>query len=303
MELRQMRYFIGIVDAGSMTRAADVLGVAQPSLSAHIARMEDECDVQLFERLPRGIRPTDAGMVLYHKARAILADVDQAMDDVRAVSSAVSGQVHLGLTGTINSALAVPLIKAAQNCFPHLQIVISEAMSGFVQEWVVSGKIDLGVIYGDQDRAGLTSERLFEEDLVAITSPDDPSRRFVDLASSRPFILPGKTHGLRVAIDDCLSRLNLAVTAKFEVASYQNIVDFTKAGFGASILPKHAVSQSIAQGSLRAIAFGNPSMTRIASIVTPTVKAKSVRTMAVENLLREVVSDLVQAGAMDGVRL
>ncbi|MCR8551036.1 LysR substrate-binding domain-containing protein [Salipiger sp. P9] len=303
MELRQLRYFIGIVDAGSMTRAAEVLCIAQPSLSAHIARMEEELEAALFDRLPRGIRPTEAGMVLYQRAQEILASVDQAVAELRTVSSSLSGKVHLGLTGTINGALAVPLMTAARDRFPLLQIVISEAMSGFVQDWAAGGRIDLGVIYGDRDLKGLASERLFVEELVALTAPDDPARSFGELAASRPFILPGQAHGLRQTIDNCLSRLGLSVDAAFEVASYQNIVDFTIAGFGASILPRHAVARELSEGRLRAVAFGDPPMTRVASIVTPTTKARSVQTMAVESLLKDVVADLVGAGGWHGVRL
>lgn len=303
MDLRHLRYFIGIVDAGSMTQAADRLGVAQPSLSAHIARMEEELETALFDRLPRGIRPTEAGRVLYLRAQAILASFDQAMAEVRGVPGRVSGKVHLGLTGTINSVLAVPLMTAARDRFPLLQIVISEAMSGFVQDWVAGGRIDLGVIYGDQDLPGLTSERLFVEELVAVTTPEDPSQSFAELAARRPFILPGQAHGLRMTIDACLARMGLSVDAKFEVASYQNILDFTVAGFGASILPWHAVAAGVAGGRLRAVPFGDPPMTRVASIVTPNAKARRVQAVALETLLKEVVTDLVGTGGWRGVRL
>lgn len=301
MELRQLRYFIGIVDAGSMTHAADVLHVAQPSLSAQMARLEEELDAQLLERLPRGIQPTDAGRLFYEKAQAILASVDAAAAEVQTLSRSISGKLRLGLPGTINGALAVPLISAAQARYPALQIVISEAMSGFVQEWAVSGKIDIGVIYGEKELPGLTAQRLFAEELVAIAAPDEPAASFEALAASRPFILPAKAHGLRVTIDDSLARMGLSVNAKFEVASYRNIVDFTKAGFGASILPRHAVSSDLAAGALRAIPFALPGMTRVASLVTPIVKARSLRGMAVETLLKDVVAKLVRDGALDGV--
>lgn len=303
MDLRHLRYFIGIVDAGSMTRAADLLGVAQPSLSAHIARMEDELEVALFHRMPRGIRPTEAGMVLYERAQVILGSFDQALADVRTLSQNVSGKVHLGLTGTINGALAVPLITAARQRFPALQIVISEAMSGFVQDWAAAGKIDLGILYGTHDLVGLSREPLFIEELVALTTPGDPAQDIAELAARRSFILPGRTHGLRQTIDDGLKRLGIAVEVGFEVASYQNIVDFTVAGFGASILPRHAVARDLAEGRLRALALGAPPMTRVASIVAPTTRARSGPAIALESLLREVVADLVAAGRWHGVRL
>lgn len=303
MELRQLRYFIGIVDAGSMTRAAEVLCVAQPSLSAHIARMEEELDVALFDRLPRGIQPTQAGMTLYHKAQEILASVDQATEEVRGVSSSVAGKVHLGLTGTLNSALAVPLIRAAQSRFPNIRIVIYEAMSGFIQDWVVSGKVDIGVIYSAENLSGLRAERLFAEDLIGITSPDDPVETFEELLEMRAFILPGREHGLRRTIDDRLGSLASRIKAKYEVASYQNIVDFTKAGFGASILPRHAVSRHLLEGSLKAVQACDRPMTRVAYVVTSTIRPGTAQIASVEQVLRDVVSDLMAEGAMEGVHL
>ena len=303
MELRQLRYFIGIVEAGSMTRAAEVLCVAQPSLSAHIARMEEELDVALFDRLPRGIQPTQAGMTLYQRAQSILVSVDQAASEVRGVTGRVAGKVHLGLTGTINSALAVPLIRAAETRHPDLQIVISEAMSGFVQEWVISGKVDVGVIYSAENLSGVRSDRLFVEDLIGITSPGDPVESFEDLLEARPFVLPGREHGLRRTIDDHLGSRTSRLRVKYEVASYQNIVDFTKAGFGASILPRHAVSRHLADGSLKSVQFRSQPATRVASVVTSTTRPKSALMVSLEAVLRDVVSDLISEGCLEGVRL
>lgn len=303
MDLRQLRYFVGIVDAGSMTRAAEMLCVAQPSLSAHIARMEQELDVALLDRLPRGIRPTQAGLTLYQRAQDLLTSVDQVASEVRGISGHVAGKVHLGLTGTINSVLAVPLIRAAQSRYPDLQIVISEAMSGYVQEWVLNGKVDIGIVYSAQDLAGLRSDRLFVEELVGIIGQDDPAGSLEELIGSRPFILPGRQHGLRRTIDDHLAMYGAQVSPKYEVASYQNIVDFTKAGFGASILPYHCVARYLAEGTLRSFEFGVPPATRTAYVATSKIRPVSALTISLERVLRDVVSALVSEGQLRGVRL
>lgn len=96
MNFRRLKYFVKIVDIGSLTRAAEVLHIAQPALSQQVATLEGELNQQLLIRTKRGVTPTDAGKILYTHARAILRQCEQAQLAVHNVGQALSGQVSIG---------------------------------------------------------------------------------------------------------------------------------------------------------------------------------------------------------------
>lgn len=115
MNFRRLRYFVKIVDVGSVTQAADLLHVAQPSLSQQMATLEGEVRQQLLLRTKQGVVPTEAGKVLYRHAQAILRQVDQAKLEMKAAGQGLSGAVSVGLApGTAASALALPLLRAVR---------------------------------------------------------------------------------------------------------------------------------------------------------------------------------------------
>lgn len=96
MNFRRLKYFVKIVDIGSLTQAAEVLHIAQPALSQQVATLEGELNQQLLIRTKRGVTPTDAGKILYTHARAILRQCEQAQLAVHNVGQALSGQVSIG---------------------------------------------------------------------------------------------------------------------------------------------------------------------------------------------------------------
>lgn len=129
-----MRYFIEIVEQGSLSRAAARLNVAQPALSIHLRNMEAELATPLLLRGRGGVVPTEAGQILLRAARRIVNEQVSAMDEIRSLGQEPSGEVRLGLPGTIADILAIPLIEAARRRYPRVRITLSEAMSGFVAE-------------------------------------------------------------------------------------------------------------------------------------------------------------------------
>ncbi len=97
MNFRRLKYFVKIVDIGSLTQAAEVLHIAQPALSQQVATLEKaKLNQQLLIRTKRGVTPTDAGKILYTHARAILRQCEQAQLAVHNVGQALSGQVSIG---------------------------------------------------------------------------------------------------------------------------------------------------------------------------------------------------------------
>ena len=115
MNLRRLKYFVKIVDIGSLTQAAEVLHIAQPALSQQVATLEGEMDQQLLIRTKRGVTPTEAGKILYTHARTILRQCEQAQLAVHNVGQTLSGHVSIGLApGTAASSVTMPLLQAVR---------------------------------------------------------------------------------------------------------------------------------------------------------------------------------------------
>ncbi|UES50253.1 LysR family transcriptional regulator [Roseibium aggregatum] len=262
MDIRQLRYFLEIVAQGSLTRAAESLHVAQPALSLHLKNMEEQLGTRLLTRSRSGVTPTEAGDLLLQRARAILEDLARTEDDIRNLETDPSGIVRIGLPGTISAMVSLPLILAARERFPRITLNITEAMSGFVGDWLSEGKIDLAVLYSRSKDARIRSELLLEEELVVLWPADAerPQEMNMEALDNVPMVLPSGAHGLRVLIDRTFQALGFAPEIAMEIDSFNNIKRLVAAGFGPSILPLYAVTEEVAAGSLRVSRIAAPGL-------------------------------------------
>ncbi|NKX65962.1 LysR family transcriptional regulator [Labrenzia sp. 5N] len=299
MDIRQLRYFLEIVAQGSLTRAAESLHVAQPALSLHLKNMEEQLGTRLLTRSRSGVTPTEAGDLLLQRARAILEDLARTEDDIRNLETDPSGIVRIGLPGTISAMVSLPLILAARDRFPRITLNITEAMSGFVGDWLSEGKIDLAVLYSRSKDARIRSELLLEEELVVLWPADAERPQEMNMAAldNVPMVLPSGAHGLRVLIDRTFQALGFAPEIAMEIDSFNNIKRLVAAGFGPSILPLYAVTEEVAAGSLRVSRIAAPGLWRGAHLMSPGGRPVTRALEAVHALLREVILDLRDKGA------
>ncbi len=148
MNFRRLKYFVKIVDIGSLTQAAEVLHIAQPALSQQVATLEGELNQQLLIRTKRGVTPTDAGKILYTHARAILRQCEQAQLAVHNVGQALSGQVSIGFAPrTAASSITMPLLQAVRAEFPEVVIYLHENSGAVLNEKLINHQLDMAVIY------------------------------------------------------------------------------------------------------------------------------------------------------------
>src|SRR5262245_39407565 len=122
MDMRQLRYFVQIVESGSLAKASRQLFIAQPALSQQMARLEEEVGKPLLVRSSRGVSPTDNGSALYHHATFMLRQLEQAVAVARQETAALSGRVTLGLAPTTNCQLGLPLIRHMKRKLPGVML-------------------------------------------------------------------------------------------------------------------------------------------------------------------------------------
>jgi len=262
MNLRRLKYFVKIVDIGSLTQAAEILHIAQPALSQQIATLEGEFRQQLLVRTKRGVTPTEAGRVLYRHAQLMLKQFEQAQADVRNSGRALSGQVSVGLApGTAASALALPLLKTVRARHPDVVLYLNENLGTTLCEQVGNGRMDMAVLYGGRSIVqGLSFEPLLTEELVLVAPAGhagDPQQ--VALAELRDveLLLPRAHNYLRQYVDEAFASLQMVPRVVAEIESAATLSAAVASGVAATVLPAsaaHAVAESIQARVCRIVA-------------------------------------------------
>ncbi|MGE3775029.1 MAG: LysR family transcriptional regulator [Gammaproteobacteria bacterium] len=295
MNLRHLRYFVAIVDHGSMVKASDSLFVAQSALSQHMRNLEAELGVQLLLRTGRGVVPTEAGQDFLQRARTILALVEEAQRALREQSATPQGNVTLGLPPSVSAMLAVPLILRMQRELPKVALRVAEGMSGYVLDWLQAGVVDLGLVYGAQRAPGIVTTELYTECLYLITPPDATVAdevRFAEL-EGQPLILPGRQHGLRDMVDRLARERRITLNIPVELDAMSQMKLLVRHGVGCTVLPLAAVQEEIERGELRAVPIVEPAIDRTIYVAKASERPQTPAVAATVRILEACVQRLM----------
>jgi LysR family nitrogen assimilation transcriptional regulator len=308
MEIRQLRYFVAIVDHGSLSRAALVLHVAQPALTQQLRQLEGELGAQLLHRSAQGVLCTDAGKVFYEHAQAILKQLADARSAVTQSTTRPSGSVSLGLPHSISGALALPLLMAARASYPEITLQLTEELSGSLAEQLKSGRINLALLFDDGQLGAFSCTPLIDEELMFICrtgSSFDPGGTQVALADAlaSTLILPAQQHGVRPRIENAARAAGLALAHVIEINSIAILKSALLADMGATILPAAPLLSDIESGALTARALHSPSLSRNVTLCASKNIPLTNAAAAVSRLVLQVTRDLCQRGAWRGAHL
>jgi LysR family nitrogen assimilation transcriptional regulator len=308
MELRQLRYFVAIVDHGSLSRAALVLHVAQPALTQQLRQLEDELGAQLLHRSAQGVTSTDAGRLFYQHALAILKQVSDARAAVAQSTERPSGSVTLGLPHSISGALALPLLTAARARYPEITLQLTEEISGNLIEQLKSGRLNLAVLFDDGQLGQLATTALVEEDLMYICrtgSPRAPAAASVSLreALASTLILPAQQQGVRPRLEQVARAAGLLLENIIEINSIAILRSALLADIGATLLPVAPLQADVATGALSAWPVHSPAVTRSVTLCASRNIPLTNAAAAIGRLVREVTEELCGRGDWPGARL
>src|SRR5438045_4817127 len=171
MELRTLSYFVRIAELGSITRAAAHLRLAQPALTRHVQRLEEELGTALFTRANRGVRLTEAGEKLLESAQRILRDVERTGDEIRAQEAHPSGRIILGVTPTLCPVLVPDLFAGMREEYPRVELKVVHAGMVRLEEFVIDGRVDVALLSELSRSRLIVSTRLAQEEMVLVTKP------------------------------------------------------------------------------------------------------------------------------------
>jgi LysR family tcuABC transcriptional regulator len=310
MDLRQLKYFVQIVESGSLAKASRQLYIAQPALSQHVAKLEAEVGKPLLIRTAKGVTPTENGAALHHHARFMLRQLDQALSIARQEPGTVHGMVSVGLAATTVCAVGVPFMRRIREKYPGIVLNVVEGMSGHLAQMMRLGQLDLSILFSRDAVPDLPAEPLVEEELFVML-PDDselvaPRRIKLSCAETAelPLILPTGIHGLRRRISAEFEQRNLTTRVVAEIDSLSLLMTCVRDGMGATIKP---MSAALLEGKMRehwrTLAFSDADMKRPNYLFSVVADRLTPAAAAVRAELRETVKDLVASGAWRGVNL
>ncbi|GIK85519.1 MAG: LysR family transcriptional regulator [Betaproteobacteria bacterium] len=260
VDLKQLEYFVAVADAGGFSRAARLLGVAQPALSRQVRALEVELRQNLLVRNGRGAVPTEAGKRLLDHGRGIVQQVARARAEVEAVKGEPVGHVSVALPPTLARLAAAPLVIAFRQRFPRATVSIVEGLSSTILEWIVVGRADIGLVYNPAPSPAIDVRPLLDEDLSLIVPRDARagaqarSVRLRDLPDY-PLIIPSRPHAIRALVEARLAAIGRRPTVALEVDAVSAIVELVAEGLGHAILSPQALRGESAARRLRARAI------------------------------------------------
>jgi LysR family nitrogen assimilation transcriptional regulator len=297
LELKQLRYFLSVADAGSFSKAAVKLSLTQPVLSRQVKFLEEELGEELFYRNGRGIVLSDAGEVLATHARSMVEVADRIIGEMAARRTSPSGKVAIAMPPSIGWVLTVPLVQRCREFYPAISLHVVEGFSGHVLEWLANGRVDIGVVYNAPRHPTLLTEPLLEEDLILLGPMSDPAgvgngSITAERLAQVPLIMPARPHGLRMQVDQAMSRLGVTLRIEHEMDAMASTLGLVEAGVGYTILCYAATEPRIAAGRLRWWRIAAPTLTRQLMLATATQRPMTAATRLVIKMIRDQVADL-----------
>ncbi len=307
MELRQLRYFVRVVELGSISRAALDLQLVQSALSQQISRLESELSARLLQRTSKGATPTEAGLAFFREAQLALRHVDQAARAAR--QARLSGTVSVGLAPTTASVLGVPLMQAMRERYPDVRLHMVESLSGHLATMLNTRQLDLAVLFDTDPARRWSVTPLLEEKLFLIRSrhglpAKTPARMRMAQLAGLPLILPSGPHGLRSTLDAAFARAKVTPTLLTEIDSLAMLMDAVDAGLGCTLQPWAALGRfPDAQQRFHLAEIVDAKTLRLNSLCSLSDDELSPAALAARVVLADVVRTLVQQGRWVGASL
>lgn len=296
MDLRSIRYFVQIADLGSITRAADHLGIAQPALSRHVKSIEEELATELLVRLPRGVRLTAAGRQFLEHCRRILRELARVKDELKGGGELPSGRVVLGLSPTIGPLFLPGIVDRVRRDCPQISLKIVEGFSIQLFDALIAGRADVAVLTNPVASRTIKWTPLVSEPIVVLSAPVARAvRKFFTLPelSRTPVI---STEAIRSIVDDQVSRYGARLNVESEIDAVEGIRRLLLRGIGTAVMPVSTFHDDIEAGRIAAFQIADANVHRMLALAQPVERHTSAAVESVSQLIVSEVNALIDAG-------
>lgn len=304
MELRQLRYFVAVAREGSFSAASARIGVAQPALSAQIAKLEQEVGRALLSRHARGANLTEAGRHFLDQAIDILDRVAQARDSMRTLRSPDPVEITLGVPPLISMMMTVPLVEMVARDLPTVSLKVIEGMSGALRGWLADCSIDLAFLHNVDAQEFPGALPVIRESLYVAVSVDGPIRFGAELHARDlvrlPLIASTARNSHRQLLEALGRRYNTPLTIAAEVDSIPRQCELVRRGIGALVMPLAGFSEW-PRAEFRLARLVGEGIAWETSLVAATSRAGAAAMAILAPPIEALARDLMRAGRWPGV--
>jgi LysR family nitrogen assimilation transcriptional regulator len=291
MNLNQLETFVHVAEHGSFSKAALVLGVAQPALSRQVRALEVELREPLFLRHGRGVQLTETGRRLLDHCHGILHLVTQAKEDLATHRDEPVGHIAIAMPPTLARFHTLSLIRAFRKHMPKARLSVIEGFSAHITEWLASGRADLGLVYNPEPLPSLEIRPLREERLCLVSPADEAPAGPVPLRqlSKYPMVMPEHGHTFRKLMESAAALAGVHLRIEWEVSSVPAILDLVSAGIGHAALAEDAIRPYPNLRRLAVTPIVQPAIKLTLCLVTPALRRATPLRQRTAGLVQELV--------------
>jgi DNA-binding transcriptional LysR family regulator len=255
MEIRQLRAFVAIAESGTFTAGALRVHVTQAAISMQIRQLENELGAKLFVRAPRRVMLTEAGEQLLQRARQILRDHDAALDEIAELAGAERGRLRIGSASAVVTTDVLPkLLRDVRKQHARAEITVASGTSEALVQQILGGELDLAFVSLPVEARGINTERLSQDQLVAIASPRHrlAKQRTVSAytLAGEKLILGERGGNTRRLIDQFFAEAGVTLRVAMELSRQAAIRRMVEADMGVGIVPLQSASEEVEKGKL-----------------------------------------------------
>lgn len=301
MDIKRLEYFLSVAEHGSFSRAASVIGVAQPALGRQVQRLEESCGARLFYRHGRGVSLTPEGEAFRQRIQPLMRELALAMTGLADSDRAVTGLVRIGMTPTILSLLGLPLIQRLRARHPGLRLNFLSGYSGYVHEWLVDGRLDIAILHDARRSRHIGVDFLGEARLFLISArpPARLQRADMQTLAGLPLALPSATHGLRRTLEAAAARARVGLNVEYELDDLDLMKTVAVTGAAHTVLALPAVAGELRAGTLRATPLGSPQLSTRLMVATSVARPLTRAARSVAEELAPTLRDTLARSDLD----
>src|SRR5215471_995656 len=255
MDIRQIKAFVAIAETGTFTAGAQRVHVTQAAISMQIRQLENEVGARVFVRAPRHVILTEAGEHLLQRARQILREHDAALDEIAELAGAERGRLRIGSASAMILTDQLPkILKELRKQHPAADIAVASGTSESLVDQILAGELDLAFVSLPVEARGIQTERLSEDQLVAIASPKHrlAKQRTVSAytLAGEKLILGERGGNTRRLIDQFFAQAGVELSVAMELSRQAAIKRMVEEDMGVGIVPLQSVVEEVEKGRL-----------------------------------------------------
>lgn len=302
MDIRQLRYFLAIAEAGSVTKASEMLHVAQPALSLQLANLEAHLGTRLFDRFSRGVKLTTSGQLLLEHAKTILRDVENATRSVRCASERIQGRVSVGFPTTVSTSFLGAFLHEIHTNLPGVLLHLAQLSTARLRDMLTDGALDMAILMDTPEHASVSIQPLLIENFCLVSPhdmpPDGDTIDWKDL-TRLPLLLSSRGSQLRFLVDETARRQGDQLIVRAELDSARLLLVGVHAGLGYAILPRSYLIPGGDASDLLVRKIVNPELRSSLYLASLALTTPRPEQLAVRELLVRLVRECVAKGAWD----